>query len=115
MLRKVTLQFLLLAAFIASISCTTVYSTPRPLSRIEVLSLVAGEDLPENTASEIALFGISFIPDAGYISLLNTAGASPIVIAALSSATFVGPQPVESPSDIEFLRQLSRSGKAVRQ
>src|SRR5438128_980512 len=115
MLRKVTLQCLLSLVFIALASCTTAQSAPRPLTRIEVLALVAGDALPENVASEISLFGISFTPDAGYISLLNAAGAGPKVLAALSNATLVEPQATESPSDIVFLRQLSRAGKAIRQ
>ncbi len=112
MLRKVTFQFLLSAVFIATMYCPTMYSSPRPLTRSEVLALVAGNALPENVASEISLFGISFTPDAGYVSLLNAAGANPKVITALSTATRVEPQTVESPADIEFLRQLSRAGKA---
>ena len=112
MFRKITFSFLPLVVFISLSCCTAAYSAPRPLTRSEVLALVSGDALPDNVIAEISLFGISFTPDAGYISLLNAAGASPKVTAALSSATVVEPQTVESPADVEFLRHLSRAGKA---
>jgi hypothetical protein len=53
------------------------------LTDAELLSLVAGNALPENIAHEIQSRGLGFQPSAAYRSLLTDAGANALIFAAL--------------------------------
>ena len=113
MSRKVALLVLGALSFIAGVSCPGAKAAPRPLSKSELLALVAGQAVPEDILGEIRLFGLNFRPDAAYVALLKTAGADAKVLAALPSAKFVTSKEADRVSDAEFLRQLSNAGKFI--
>ena len=80
-------------------SCPITKADPRPLSKTELLALVAASVLPENIASEIRSYGLDFKPDVAYNSLLKTAGADPKVFAALAAATTKNDGKPDRPAD----------------
>ena len=111
--RKVTLSVLSTLSFIVLVSCPRSDAAPRPLSKSELLALVAGEAVPEDILGEIRLFGLNFKPDTTYISHLKEAGADPKVLAALSAAKVTPTERRDGSSDGSFLRHLSVAGKFV--
>src|SRR5215467_12791417 len=111
MRRSIMISFLISFVFIAMVSYTSAQQKPQPFTRAKLLALVAGKGLPENVIAEINLRGIAFKPDIGYLSLLKTAGATPDMTNAVSSATLVLPIAEEPRDEVDFLHQLSRSGK----
>jgi tetratricopeptide (TPR) repeat protein len=78
---------------------------PRPLRASEVMALQAGGALPTNVVYDIAARGLSFHPDADFMSLLAKAGVNPSVIAALKRAR-VNDQGGAKP-ETDLLRQLA--------
>src|SRR5258707_13459998 len=70
-------------------------NSPRPLGKSELLELVAAGILPENTAYEIRSKGLSFVPDANYKAILQSAGADAKAFAALASPKTVPAQKCE--------------------
>ena len=111
MRRSMTTLFVILCAFTVTVSYTSAGQKPQPFTRARLLALVAGKGLPENVIAEINLHGIAFKPDIGYLSLLKTAGATPDITNAISSATLVLPIADEPRDEVDFLHLLSRSGK----
>src|SRR5438270_2775806 len=83
---------LTLLSVIVLLSYRTVAMPSRPLSKAELLALVAGNVLAENAAFEIRSRGLAFAPDLAYNSLLTQAGADPRVFAALNSAKTSSPR-----------------------
>jgi hypothetical protein len=85
-----------------------------PLSKSDLLSLVAGKVVPENVAFEIRSRGLNFAPDLAYNGLLKQAGADSRVFAVLSSAktSTAANSPDES---AEMLRHLANAGRFLRQ
>ena len=57
----------------------------RPLTRSEVLALLAGGALPENVAKAIKKQGLTFKPDAAYTALAKRAGADAAILQALAA------------------------------
>jgi hypothetical protein len=62
MQRKTTLTFLICLIVIIFASQTVARSSPRPLSKAELLALVAGDILPENVAFDIQTRGLALQP-----------------------------------------------------
>src|SRR5215472_385375 len=89
-------------------------SAPRPLSKSELLALVAGDCLPENTVGEIQSRGITFTPDDKYKSLLKAAGADAKVLAALSTAKIAPAGHTNGTESSALLQHLSAAGKMIR-
>ena len=87
----------------------------KPVTRSELIALVAGNALSENIVHEIQSRGISFTPAEDYKSLLTMAGADPVVLTALSAAKATANQgTAESQSDTDLLRHLAMAGKLMR-
>ena len=58
----------------------------QPLTKQQLLALVAGESLPENIVAEIRTLGLGFTPDPAYLALLKTASAPSAVLTAVTKA-----------------------------
>src|SRR5215468_11715212 len=58
----------------------------RPLSKSELMALVAGRVVPENTAFQIRSRGLGFVPDLVFSGMAKQAGADSRVFAALAAA-----------------------------
>src|SRR5215475_13995518 len=114
MLCKVTLQFLLSAVFINSMHCPTLYSTPRPLTRIELIALVAGDVAPENIIIEIQSDGLAFLPDDEFRALLKNAGADRRILDALTTANAVSSSSEDTPTWKQLFSQLSHAGSQIK-
>jgi tetratricopeptide (TPR) repeat protein len=110
---QVTLSFLIFLSCTPAATYSQENSAPRPLSRSELLALVAGDALPENIVGEIRRDGLAFNPDKDYESLLITAGATSTVSAALSSAKIVSGGATLTPCETGFLQHLSEAGKMI--
>jgi len=113
MLRKVTLSFLLSVICICLTNLTTAKAAPRPLTRSELLALVAGDILPENVVFDIQSRGLAFVPDASYKSLLKTTGANAKVLASLNSAKTT-PGEATDASESQLLLHLSHAGARIK-
>ena len=98
--------------------CLSPYHTSadasRPLSKSELLSLVAGKVVPENVAFEIHSRGLNFVPDMAFKGLLKQAGADARVFAALDSAKTAAKGSAADDS-AELLRHLTNAGRFVHQ
>ncbi|HUC54483.1 MAG TPA: tetratricopeptide repeat protein, partial [Candidatus Cybelea sp.] len=112
MQRKTTLTFLLCFITVIFISEPVARCGPRPLSKAELLALVAGDILPENIAFDIQSRGLAFVPDASYKSLLKSAGADAKVFAAISAAKTT-PETAGA-SDAQLLQHLSHAGELIK-
>src|SRR5580698_6437929 len=109
MQRKLSLTLLICLVGIILVSQPVARCGPRPLSKAELLALVAGDILPENVAFDIQSRGLAFVPDASYKSLLKSAGADAKVLAALNTAKTNPAGNAESSSDAELLQHLSHA------
>jgi tetratricopeptide (TPR) repeat protein len=112
---KITISLIIALVFSYLSSCPTLNSTPRPLTRSELLALVVGEVLPENLTADIRSNGLSFTPDESYKALLKSAGAGPKVLASLEKAKISPASNEDSRGDAELLRHLSLAGKLISQ
>lgn len=89
----------------ASLSNTTAVQTShKPLHASELMALQAGGVLPENLVREINLRGLSFHPDAAFMSRMKAAGAGAIALKALNAARVTEQA---NQTDGELQRQLS--------
>src|SRR5580700_3594785 len=113
MQRKTPLTFLICLVGIILVSQPVARCGPRPLSKAELLALVAGDILPENVAFDIQSRGLAFVPDASYKSLLKSAGADIKVFAAISAAKTT-PGETSSSSEPQLLQHLSHAGALVK-
>jgi tetratricopeptide (TPR) repeat protein len=111
--------FALLLSGVVILACVFFFNFPShsaphsSLRRSELLALVAGECLPENTVFEIRSRGLGFTPDDKYKSLLKNAGADPTVLAALGTAKITDEQSA-STEDSALLQHLSSGGAKIR-
>jgi tetratricopeptide (TPR) repeat protein len=112
MQRKTALSFLICLIGIIFAS-QPARCSPRPLSKAELLALVAGGILPENVAFDIQSRGIAFVPDASYKALLKSAGADAKVLAAISTAK-TAPSEASSASEAQLLQHLSHAGALIK-
>src|SRR5580658_7725876 len=110
MQRKTALTFLIAIIFVSQ---PAAHCSPRPLSKTELLALVAGDILPENVAFDIQSRGLAFVPDASYKSLLKSAGADAKVFAAISVAKATPGEASNAP-DAQLLQHLSHAGAFVK-
>ena len=112
---KITI-YCLTAVLLTSLGILTSKELPsRPLSRSELLALVAGTVVPENVAFEIRTRGLGFVPDVTFSALLKQAGADSRVLAALRSAKLsTSPAPTTEDST-DVLRHLSNAGRLSHQ
>jgi tetratricopeptide (TPR) repeat protein len=94
-------------------SCSAAKDTPRPLSKSELLALVAGKSLPDGIVVEILATGLNFDPDDRYVSLLQTAGANSRVLAVVSAAQHVPTGKPADPNEDPLLVRLSEAGKLI--
>jgi tetratricopeptide (TPR) repeat protein len=114
MQNRISRSVLLCLIFGAWVSCSIAEADQRPLTKSELLALVAAEVLPENIASEIRLDGLDFIPDEGYSSLLKVAGADPRIFQALATAAQKKGAASDNPADRPSLTRLASAGKIIR-
>lgn len=113
MQRKITLASLISLIWMCVASLPAAHCTPRPLSKAELLALVAGDVLPENVAFDIGARGLDFTPDAAFNSLLKSAGADAKVFAALRTAKST-PNPSANASEAQLLEHLSHAGALIK-
>ena len=88
-------------------------ASPRPLSKAELLALVAGNIIPENVAFDIRSRGISFVAGAAYKGLLKSAGADSRVLAALDHAKSVGAT-ADTSDNARLLQHLGQAGALLK-
>jgi tetratricopeptide (TPR) repeat protein len=106
---------LFLFAFLFCMPCFATNTPPKPLSRSDVLALIAGNALPENIVHVLGERGLDFRPDDTYRSLLKTAGADAKVLAALEGAKVVSPEsPAATSSDQERLEHISKAASLMK-
>src|SRR6267143_3293959 len=104
---------------LAILACASFFTFPShsaphsSLRKSELLALVAGDSLPENTVFEIRSRGLSFTPDDKYKSLLKDAGADPTVLAALGTAKITDEQSAGT-EDSPLLQHHSSAGAKIR-
>jgi len=114
MQRKTSLTLLICLFTIVSASQPVARCAPRPLSKSELLALVAGGIVPENVIFNIHSRGLTFVPDTSYKTLLKSAGASAKVLAALDSAKPPAGHDADDSSDAQLLQHLSHSGSLIK-
>jgi hypothetical protein len=113
MYKKVIILILIVAVFIACGSYLAARTSSRALSKSEILALVSGAIIPENIAFDIRSRGIAFVPDESFRKLLQSAGATESVLAALGSAKSSGTGKPESEADQALLQHLSHAGALI--
>jgi len=106
-----TLALILLIS--ASVSIAT-SQEKKPLTDAELLSLVAGNALPENIAHEIQSRGLGFRSSDTYRSLLTDAGANSLIFAALDKAKTSNTSANAATTSSELLQHLASAGKLIR-
>jgi tetratricopeptide (TPR) repeat protein len=109
--RLLFLLFVLLvvAAFTGSACAASLH----PIHKSELLTLVAGNAMPENIVAEIRLRGLDFKPNDEYRSLLKLAGADSSILKAVDTAKFELSTSADAP-DKELLQHISSAGKLIR-
>jgi tetratricopeptide (TPR) repeat protein len=114
MSRKITLSIIAVIAFIALGSYRIAKGDSlQPLSKTELMALVAGDSQPENITHEIRVNGLNFTPDDDYKVLLKAAGANSKVMAALPDAkVFASAKP--NTGDAMLLKHLSHAGSLYK-
>src|SRR4029077_3281069 len=98
------------------ITCDTLVladSRKDPLTRTEVLALLAGGVFSENVVHDIEMRGLAFTADDNFNSLATAAGADAKVIAALAKAKGAS-SPGDSLSEQASLQHLSYAGSLIR-
>ena len=106
--------FLLTALLLLFAAPKIVSAAPKPMTASELMSLVAGEALPDNIVRELCLRGVQFHADDEYRAELKSAGAGTAVLDALSTANFFDANAVTPVVSTEFIRHLSNAGAALR-
>jgi tetratricopeptide (TPR) repeat protein len=114
LLARITLSSLVLLIVTGLVQYRTVAFPSRPLTKSELLALVAGKVVPENVAFEIRSRGLNFVPDMAYNGLLKQAGADSRIFAALNSAK-TSSTANSADESAELLRHLTNAGRFVRQ
>src|SRR5215831_13246995 len=104
-----TLVLIFLASASVSISAS---QENKPLTDTELLSLVAGNALPENIAQDIQSRGLAFQPFAAYRSLLTDSAANSLILDALDRAKTSNTTANVTPSEV--LQHLAAAGKFIR-
>jgi len=86
----------------------------KPLTKGQLLAMVAENALSENVVRHIGVEGIGFRPSAEYRSLLVGAGADAAVLGAYDKAK-VTASPDSEESSREYLQHLAAAGKLMRE
>jgi tetratricopeptide (TPR) repeat protein len=89
-------------------------AAPEPLRASKLLALVAGNALPENIVNQIKTNGLAFRPDDAYRSLLKTAGADAIVLAALDRAKVSSQDSATAASGKDILQHIANAGASLK-
>ena len=105
------LLVLVLGVFSDAVGSTT---SPHPLRQTELLSLVAGNALPENVVNEIRARGLAFRMDESFRAQLTTAGATPSILAAIAAAPLPAPQAVDDKPDPALLLHIATAAKLMK-
>jgi hypothetical protein len=113
MKRKFTILFISLVVCISGALCISAYPQTSGLTPVQLMALIAGGVFPENLSHDLESRGISFEPDHNFISLANTAGASPIVISALRDSKRISPPSSRTLSEQALLQRLSSAGSLI--
>lgn len=114
MCKKVILAALAFLVSITLSSSVAAQTSLPPLSKTQVLALVAGVTLPENVVYDLRSRGVDFVPDNDYCSLLKTAGATDGILQALRTAKVDSANPDEDSADGPLLQHLSHVGSLIR-
>src|SRR5215469_6499706 len=93
---------------------TTQPVSHQPLDESTLLALVSGGALPENVAWHIQNDGLSFRPSQPFRTLLQTAGATASVLAAVDSARITANPTTAQPEDLQRLQHLANAGQLIR-
>jgi tetratricopeptide (TPR) repeat protein len=84
-----------------------------PLDATKLLSLVAGNALPENVKAVVKERGLAFTPSAGYRTLLSEAGASAEELEAVGKAS--ARPGTENQQKEQSLKHLAAAGKLIKE
>lgn len=106
--------FLLTVVLGVSYAASRPTTSPHPLRQTELLSLIAGNSLPENIVNEIRTRGLAFRLDDSFRAQLTTAGATPAVLGALAAAKPPATQASEDKSDPALLQHLATAAKLMK-
>lgn len=102
-----------LTALILSASLANAQYARKPLSRGDVMALVAGNALDQDIADEIAGRGLAFHPGDAYLALLKAAGATPVVFSAFQGAKITASaQAANVPVDA-FIQHLAKGSELI--
>src|SRR6266853_2990930 len=113
MQRKFTVLLISLVVCISGALCISAYPQTSGVSPVQLMALIAGGALPENLSHDLESRGISFETDDNFISLANTAGASPIVRSALRNSKRISPPASRTLSEQALLQRLSYAGSLI--
>lgn len=93
--------------------CHADRASRKPLRASEVLALIGGGALPDNTAREIALDGLAFRPDDSYLALLETMDADRKVLAAVEAAKVAVDRTAAEESGEDLLQHLANAASLM--
>ena len=91
-------------------------STKTPLDATRLLSLVAGNCLPENVVAEIKVRGLAFRPSDEYRTRLTQAGATPQILQAVNRAALrAGVDADDAKNQADIWGHLAAAGQRIRE
>ena len=95
-------------------SCHSARSSSAPVSKVELMALVAGRAWPPSVVREIGLRGLGFQADDAYRSQLVDAGADASVLEALKNAKVASPPEAESESQKKVLLHMNAAARLMK-
>src|ERR1700743_634740 len=114
MLARIPRFLLLFTALLIGASSLYCQSASNPVSKTELLALVAGNDLSENIVREVQTRGLSFRADDSFKAQLSSAGADANLQAAVVSAKVMRADKADSESEIALQNHISAAGRMMR-
>src|SRR5271170_6848145 len=96
-------------------SCRSARSSSAPVSKVELMALVAGGAWPPSVVREIGLRGLGFQADDAYRAQLADAGADARVLEAIKNAKVATPPEAGSESQKKVLAHMSAAARLIKQ
>ncbi|MGC0772676.1 MAG: tetratricopeptide repeat protein [Candidatus Acidiferrum sp.] len=111
---KVTATSIIFLSLLVFSSPLAPQTSAPPLTKLELLAIVAGEIMPENVVYDLRSRGVDFVPDDAFRSLLKSAGADDRIMQALHAAKVDSARADEDAGDTPLLQHLSHAGSLIR-
>ena len=109
---RLLVLFIVVFVSFASLYCQT---DSRPLTKSELLALVAGNALSENILHEVQTRGVAFRPNDAFKAQLSAAGADSALIGVVSNAkTSHVSDKADGETEMALQNHLSAAGKMLR-